>query len=199
MLLLVTVVALVTAQVVVVRRHLYVVGNTGRRRQSTVDLGKVVRESKAPQVPAAEVSGSEDGAAAPFDPAVFSQFRAHLDAAEGDTQGSLTPPSGAGAAADDANMGGAPAQPPVVNKVQSEDGDVRVVLSPAARSKAAAARSPSQHPLPPEGGGAPPILASSAAAPLLCRLLTNFKINGIGMKVQFPPAAELADEEDSHP
>ena len=96
-LLLVTVVALVTAQVVVVRRHLYVVGNTGRRRQSTVDLGKVVRESKAPQVPAAEVSGSEDGAAAPFDPAVFSQFRAHLDAAEGDTQGSLTPPSGAAA------------------------------------------------------------------------------------------------------
>ena len=38
-----------------------------------------------------------------------------------------------------------------------------------------------------------------ATALLLCRLLTIFEINGIGMKVLFPPAAELVDEKDVHP
>lgn len=164
-LLLVTMVALVTAQVIVLRRHLHVVGNTGRRRHSTVDLGKVVRESQAPQVPAAEGSGSGDGAAPPFDPAVFSRFRAHLDAAEGGLQGSSPPAAEAeaeaeagveAAAADGENLGGDPAQSPAEHDLlgeKGEEGEVRVVLSPAARSKAAAARPPSQHPQPPEGGG----------------------------------------------
>ena len=155
-LLLFTLLALISIQVIVVRRHLHVVGNTAARRRSGVDLGKVSLESRAPLVSTGEApeggAVSGDGAELPFDPAVFSRFRAHLDAAEreeappppqpateGATEGAsgeAAPPPGEAEAAEPAG----PNQTVTSNPPRGNEENVKVVLSPAARRKSAAAK-----------------------------------------------------------
>lgn len=159
-LLLFTLMALVTIQVVIVRRHLHVVGNTAARRRSGVDLGKVSLESRAPEVntsEAPEEGAAGEGAELPFDPAVFSRFRAHLDAAErGEASPPLQPATGEsyGEESDGEGNGEAPDPPQQAdpeepagarqtatpNSPQEDEESVKVVLSPAARRKSAAAK-----------------------------------------------------------
>ncbi|MCZ6646672.1 MAG: hypothetical protein O7B79_10580 [SAR324 cluster bacterium] len=171
--LLILLLGLIAGQVIIMRRHLNVVGSS----RSALHEAAVQAASR----PVSRVDGlapsSNEDAEAPFDPALFSRFREQLDSAERESAGkapqppqpaseqmdseqiaSEQPESGAAPAgeataepsADSARPEG-PAAPAQADNSESpadgEDDSVRVVLSPAARKKAGEAPTPAQ-PLP---------------------------------------------------